>query len=64
MWTDLHEVLSRGRGGDPTDPENILALCREHHHQITVNPEWAESLGLSRSRTAEEHRALYRPWET
>lgn len=64
VFSDMHEVLSRGRGGSPVDPENILLLCREHHHTVTVNPSMAEAAGLSRARTADEHRALYRPWET
>lgn len=59
MWTDKHEVLSRGRGGSPTDKENILCLCRECHHFITVNPEWAEAAGFARKMTAEEHAARY-----
>lgn len=62
-FSDMHEILSRGRGGDPTDPGNIMTLCRDHHHTITVNPGWATEQGFLRARTAEEHRALYRPWE-
>jgi hypothetical protein len=62
-FTDLHEVLTRGRGGDPTDPENILLLCREHHKWVTEHEEEARAMGLVRARTAEEHRALFRPWE-
>lgn len=63
LWTDKHEVLSRGRGGSPVDPENILCLCRECHAFITTNPEWAEATGMSRANTAEEHQRKYRPWE-
>ncbi|ASR83968.1 HNH endonuclease [Arthrobacter phage Shrooms] len=59
-WTDMHEVLSRGRGGDPTDPENILCLCRWCHHWVTVNPKAATELGLLRGRTASEHVAKFR----
>jgi hypothetical protein len=62
-FSDLHEVLTRGRGGDPTDPENILLLCREHHKFVTEHEHAARELGLVRARTAEEHRALFRPWE-
>lgn len=64
LWTDMHEILLRSRMGDPTDTTNILCLCRDHHHQITVNPEWATANGYIRAATAEEHRAKYRPWET
>lgn len=63
-WSEVHEVLTRGRGGDPTDPANQLCLCSPCHRQITVNPAWAEEQGYMRSRTAEEHQRLYRPWET
>jgi hypothetical protein len=63
-WSEMHEVLTRGRGGDPTDESNILCLCARCHRHITVNPEEAESLGLMRSMTAEEHQRRYRPWES
>jgi hypothetical protein len=56
----MHEVLSRGRGGSPTDPENILCLCRGCHKWITEHPEQATALGWLRARTATEHGALYR----
>lgn len=61
-WTDVHEILSRGRGGDPTDTTQQLCLCRACHHEVTTNPTWAEEHGYARSRTAEEHHAAYRPW--
>ncbi len=59
-WSDVHEILSRGRGGSATDPANQLCLCRPCHHWITVNPEDATALGFLRARTAAEHEALYR----
>jgi hypothetical protein len=62
-WTDVHEVLTRGRGGSATDTDNQLCLCRPCHHWITVNPAEAEALGFMRARSAAEHRALFRPWE-
>lgn len=62
-WTEMHEVLTRGRGGDPTDPENILCLCSECHRWITTHETDARALGLVRARTAEEHTNLFRPWE-
>ena len=54
IFTDMHEVLSRARGGDPLDPHNILCLCRFCHHAVTVNPAKAEEYGFSRSATPEE----------
>lgn len=44
---DLHEILSRARGGSITDPENTAPLCRPHHNEITdTEPEWAYEMGL------------------
>jgi hypothetical protein len=47
---DLHEPLTRARGGSITDPENALPLCRTHHDMITFRPEseleWAYEMGL------------------
>jgi hypothetical protein len=50
-WADdLHEPLTRARGGSITDPDNAVPLCREHHDEITFRPEselgWAYDLGL------------------
>ena len=44
--TDVHEILTRGRGGDILDPDNCLALCRSCHHWITINPAWAATNGF------------------
>lgn len=57
LWSDMHEVLTRARGGDPTDPGNILCLCRQCHQWVTEHEALARPLGLVRGRTAEEHRA-------
>jgi hypothetical protein len=46
--TDIHEPLTRGRGGDILDPENTLALCRVCHDWIHANPLAATELGLLR----------------
>jgi hypothetical protein len=46
---DLHEVLSRARGGSITDPENCVPLCSPHHGDITdTEPQWAYDMGLLR----------------
>jgi 5-methylcytosine-specific restriction endonuclease McrA len=47
--TDLHEVLSRGRGGSPLDENNIVLLCRICHSFVTVNPKQAVEEGFLRS---------------
>jgi len=44
--TDVHEIVSRGRGGSPYDPDNCLSLCRSCHRYITENPEWATAHGF------------------
>ncbi|MBN6054568.1 hypothetical protein JYK22_21680, partial [Nonomuraea sp. RK-328] len=44
---DAHEVLTRARGGSITDPNNIRAVCRPHHDEITFGePAWAYEQGL------------------
>lgn len=63
-WSDMHEILTRARGGDPTDGANILCLCRECHKWVTEHETDARELGLVRARTAEEHNAVMRPWLT
>ena len=45
---DLHEVLSRARGGSIADPENCRPLCRPCHTWVTEHPVEAKSEGLSR----------------
>lgn len=62
-WGEKHEILTRGRGGSPTDPDNILCLCSPCHAWVTTHEHAARELGLVRARTAEEHRQKYRPWE-
>lgn len=44
---DVHEPLTRGRGGSIVDPENMQPLCRTCHTLITdEQPAWAYDLGL------------------
>ena len=47
-WADdAHEPLTRARGGSIVDPENVAAICRPHHDEITFEePGWAYELGL------------------
>ena len=44
---DIHEILSRARGGSVLEEENLLAVCRPCHQRITENPELSEYLGLA-----------------
>ena len=46
MPTDVHEILTRGRGGSIVSEKNVLALCRNCHHFITVEPAWAKENGF------------------
>jgi len=47
---DLHEPLSRARGGSITDEANAVPLSRFCHDEITFSPEselgWAYEIGL------------------
>ena len=45
--TDIHERLSRARGGDILDETNCVALCSFCHHMITIHPAMAEAEGWS-----------------
>lgn len=47
--TDLHEVLTRARGGSITDPANCLHLCRPCHSWVTDHPKESLAAGLVRS---------------
>jgi 5-methylcytosine-specific restriction endonuclease McrA len=46
--TDIHEVVSRARGGSILDPSNLVALCRQCHSFITQNPLVAHAEGWSK----------------
>lgn len=43
---DGHEPLTRARGGNPLDPDQILTVCRAHHEWIHAHPSDATTLGL------------------
>jgi hypothetical protein len=50
-WADdVHEPLTRARGGSIADPANQVPLCRPCHDEVTFRPEseldWAYSAGL------------------
>lgn len=46
---DVHEVLTRGRGGSPYDASNAILLCRNHHRWITEHPIEARAGGFVRN---------------
>jgi len=43
--TEVHEILSRARGGSILDKENCAPLCHSCHHWITTNPKDAHAEG-------------------
>lgn len=43
---DVHEPLTRARGGSITDPENAAPICRPHHSELDSEPAWAYEQGL------------------
>lgn len=46
---DVHEKLTRARGGPIDDPENLMAVCRPCHDWITVHPKEATERDWMRS---------------
>jgi hypothetical protein len=45
---DGHERLARSQGGSPSDPENVIGLCRPHHEWVTENMNAARTMGLAK----------------
>lgn len=46
---DIHEPLTRARGGSITDPANMVPVCRACHDWIHHHPKEATTVGLLRS---------------
>jgi len=44
---DGHERLARSHGGSPTDPANVIGLCRPHHEWVTQHMNAARTMGLA-----------------
>ncbi len=44
--TDIHEPLTRARGGSITDVGNTISVCRRCHDWIHAHPDIATDLGL------------------
>ncbi len=47
--TEVHEVISRARGGDILDEDNCRALCHKCHFWITTHPAQATAEGWLKS---------------
>jgi hypothetical protein len=45
--TDVHEIMTRARGGSIIDDFNVLALCRRCHTFITENPSFSQEHGFT-----------------
>lgn len=46
-WADdIHEILTRARGGSITDEANTVPVCRPCHDEITNEAPWAYEIGL------------------
>ena len=43
---DLHEPLTRARGGSITDPDASEPTCRDHNDELTKEPAWGYELDL------------------
>lgn len=48
--TEVHELLSRARGGSIVEDANVASLCHGCHAWVTTEPRLAAVAGLSRSR--------------
>ena len=49
LAVELHEPLTRARGGSIVDPANTVAICRSCHRWVHDNPEAATQVGLLES---------------
>ncbi|MFI6883419.1 hypothetical protein [Streptosporangium canum] len=45
-YDDVHEPLTRARGGSITDPDNSVPLCRPMHDDLGKEPVWAYEYAL------------------
>jgi len=55
---DLHEILTRARGGSITDEQNTVPVCRQHNEDLTLEPEWGYRLHLLRHSWAADRPVL------
>ena len=47
--TEVHEVLTRARGGSILDKDNCVPLCHSCHSWVTLHPKKAHAEGLMRN---------------
>lgn len=45
---DVHEILTRGRGGSILSSSNLVAICRPGHDWLGAHPPEAQQIGLTR----------------
>jgi len=50
LAVELHEPLTRARGGSILDPANTVAICRSCHDWVHDHPEAATKIGLLRTK--------------
>lgn len=43
---DVHEPLTRARGGSIVDESNAKCVCRAHHDELGLEPAWGYELGF------------------
>jgi hypothetical protein len=51
---DVHEPLTRARGGSITDEKNAKATCRGHNEELTREPQWGYQLGFLKHSWSDE----------
>jgi len=47
--TEVHEILTRARGGSILDRSNCVALCHSCHAWITEHPKEAHAMGMMKN---------------
>lgn len=47
--TEVHEILTRARGGSILDKDNCVALCHSCHAWITEHPKEAHAMGMMKN---------------
>ncbi|WP_405149510.1 hypothetical protein OG589_14780 [Sphaerisporangium sp. NBC_01403] len=69
---DLHEPLTRARGGSIVREDNTEPVCRDHNGEMTLEPAWAYELSLlihswdsrTPAQIAADRRAALAAWAT